>query len=75
MRKILLLTLLFCFSIGTANAAVSWSNQQQKDNKKKADVWSRFDDAELCEKISLSAKGSSMRRMLNDERRKRRLKC
>ena len=75
MGKILLLTTLFCFTIGTANAFSNWSSQQQKDNKKKADVWSRFDDAELCEKISLSTKGSSTRRMLNVERRKRSLKC
>jgi hypothetical protein len=67
--------ILTCFSLGSANAAVKFSNQQQKDNAKKADVWSRFTDSELCEKIKLSKKGSSMKRMLNAERQKRRIKC
>lgn len=68
-------TIFTCLSLSSVNAAVSWSNKQQKDNAKKANVWSRFNDVELCEKLSLSAKGSSMRRMLNAERIQRHLKC
>ena len=62
------------FTLGPTSAA-SWSNKQQKDNAKKADVWSRFNDAEICEKLNLSKKGTKMRRMLNAERIKRHLKC
>lgn len=76
MYKLVITVIIYtCLSLGSVNAAVSWTNKQQKDNAKKANVWSRFNDVELCEKLSLSAKGSSMRRMLNAERIKRHLKC
>ena len=68
-------TIFTCLSLSSVNAEVRWSNKQHKDNTKKANVWSRFNDVELCEKLGLSAKGSSMRRMLNAERIQRHLKC
>lgn len=74
MKKVTLFIVLVCFSLSGASAA-KWSNGQQKQNAKKADVWTRFSDAELCEKLNLSKKGSSMKRMLNAERLKRRIKC
>ena len=74
MKKVTLFIVLVCLSFSGANAA-KWSNGQQKQNAKKADVWTRFSDSELCEKLNLSKKGSSMKRMLNAERLKRHIKC
>jgi len=74
-RLFITAAILTCFSLGSLNAEVRFSNRQHKDNAKKADVWSRFTDSELCEKLKLSNKGSSMKRMLNAERIKRHIKC
>ena len=75
MKNILLLTVLFYLSFLAAANAGNWSSEQQKQNRKKVEIWSRFSDTELCKKINLSKKGTSMRRVLNAERIKRHIKC